>query len=74
MFGRARFDVNGELEDQASALLGGDESDSETGGVTGVAAHLPAILPPKGEIDNPVRAVQWPGYCCRCELKKKITV
>ena len=33
---------------------------------------MPPILPPEDDIENPRRVLQFPQYCCRCELRKKL--
>ena len=62
---------NDDLDDEFQKLW---EDEGDTGNEGGPNyTPMPAILPPEDDIENPRRVLQFPQYCCRCELRKKLT-
>ena len=61
---------NDDLDDEFRKLW--DDDDTASDGNSPQITPLPPILPPEDDLDNPRRVLQFPQYCCRCELRKKL--
>ena len=60
---------NDDLDDEFRKLWDDEDTASDN---SPQITPLPPILPPEDDLDNPRRVLQFPQYCCRCELRKKL--
>lgn len=61
---------NDDLVDEFKQLW--DDDDAGDSQQSPKFTPMPPILPPEDDIENPRRVLQFPQYCCRCELRKKL--
>ena len=61
---------NDDLDEEFRKLWQDDDTEDSSGKPR--ITPMPPILPPEDDIENPRRVLQFPQYCCRCELRKKL--